>query len=135
MEKVLGYHRQLNADAYQTPKGLTGAPERYRFTRNGQEKEIVMAPVGRNIYHVPMQLGWNKNPVLVVHKDGNRWQVDDAVSGLAIVVGHESRQDAIAAVRTELQRAGEERFWKAHQEACRALRSAKAPLNKVEIVK
>ena len=95
-----------------------------------------MAPVGRNIYHVPIQLGWKpKNPVLVVHKDGNRWQVDDAVSGLAIVVGHESRQAAIAAVRVALQHAGEARFWKAHHAACRALRAAKVPLNTIEIVK
>ena len=136
-EKVLGYHAQLNANAYTVPDGLKGALEKYRIVRDGTEIEIAMMPIGKYCYTFPIALDWKQVPVLVVHLGSlgkGKWQVDEGITGLGIVSGYDTRDAAVAAVRAELQKVDEQVFWKVQQAGCRAMRAAKVPLNQVEIV-
>ena len=135
-KKVLGYHRQITVSAYRIPEGLKGRLEEYRILVNGKPKDIVMSPVGRNVYMCPFPLDWTEKPILVVHRrelSKGKWQVDEAVTGQIITSGHDTREAAAADAIIEVGAAGEAGFWKAQKAACRALRKAKVPLNKVEV--
>ena len=136
-QKVLGYHVQLNANAYRLPEGLKGALEKYRIVRDAKESEIAMMPIGKNCYTFPIAPDWKKVPVLVVHRGSTgkgKWQVDESITGLGIVSGYATRDAAVTAVRAALQKVGESSFWQAQQAVCRALRAGKVPINQVEIV-
>ena len=135
-KKVLGYHRQIAASVYRIPEGLKGTLEKYRILVDGKPKDIVMSPVGRNIYMCPFPLDWTQKPILVVHRRElakGKWQVDEAVTGKVVTSGHDTREAAAADAIAEVEAAGESAFWEAQKAACRALRKAKAPLNTVEI--
>ena len=137
-KKVLGYHRQIIASAYRIPEGLKGRLEEYRILVNGKPQDIVMSPVGRHIYMCPFPLGWTQKPILVVHRRElakGKWQVDEAVTGKIVTSGHDTREAAAADAIVEVGAVGESAFWEAQKAACQALRKAKAPLNKVELVK
>ena len=136
-QKVLGYHAQIKVAAFRCPEGLKGSYEKYQLLRNGKQEEIFMVPVGRKIYTCPLALDWEQTPDLVVHRGYDaisKWQVDESVTGVTIVSGHDTRDLAVANAVMEAQKAGETAFWEAQKAIVKACNAANVPLNNIEIV-
>ena len=137
-ERILGYHKQMNADAYSVPKGLKGKLTSYLLqteTAGGTtEKRVVFMPV-RNAYRFETGLAWKKPPTIVVHdgETGNsRWQADDFQTGLLIEGYFDTRDAAASAAINALEEQGEERYWTVQKAFLKQLKAATAPINRLE---
>lgn len=138
-ERILGYHKQMNEDAYSVPKGLKGKLTSYSIpveTAIGQtKKRVVFMPV-RNAYRFQTGLDWKKKPTLVVHNGatGNdRWQVDDFKTGLLIAGYFQTRDEAATAAMRTLQEQGEKGYYDAQKTFLKGLKAGNAPINRLEI--
>ena len=136
-KKMRGYHRQIAAPAHRVPDGLKGSLEKYKIKRSGKTQEIMMSPIGRSVFQCPFPLNWKKKPILVVHRGENAsgaWQIDEAITGLLLFSGSETREAALGEVLVDIEQQGEKRFWELHADVCRGMKAGNVPMNVVEIV-